>query len=133
MRPTCHDGDQAWAGGARERTVQCRTAKEMGTTALASTGGACGKACHSKADDGGAMRSDDNTHKAQWSRGLIPGAWAGASSGVLSSATCRAPSVVQTSTQTAGMPWLQARARETVGAKAPSSITHSTSRLSLRS
>ena len=42
------------------------------------------------------------------------------------------PAVVHTSVHGTVLPWPQARARETVGARAPNSITQSISQLSLR-
>jgi hypothetical protein len=45
---------------------------------------------------------------------------------------CCVPAVVHTSVHVTAWPWPQARARETVGASAPNSITQSISQLSLR-
>jgi hypothetical protein len=77
------------------------------------------------------MRSVDNTHSAQWSTATMPGFEVSPESA--SAALRGVLAVVQISIHGTWLPWLQARARETVGAKAPSSITHSTSRLSLLS
>ena len=77
------------------------------------------------------MRSVDSTHNAQWSSTAMPGFEVSPED--ISAALRSVPTVVQISIHGTWLPWLQARARETVGAKAPSSITHSTSRLSLRS
>jgi hypothetical protein len=73
----------------------------------------------------------DNTHSAQWSTTAMPG-FVVSPEGA-SAALRGVPAVVQISIHGTWPPWLQACARETVGASAPSSITHSTSRLSLRS
>jgi hypothetical protein len=77
------------------------------------------------------MRSVDNTHSAQWSTTAMPG-FVVSPEGA-SAALRGVPAVVQISIHGTWLPWLQACARETVGASAPSSITHSTSRLNLRS
>lgn len=77
------------------------------------------------------MRSVDNTHNAQWSSTAMP--CFVVSPEETSAALRSVPAVVQISIHGTWLPWLQARAREIVGASAPSSITHSTSRLSLRS
>ena len=125
---------QVSAGGARDWTVQCRVVSQKEKETGASKGGAWGSPCQTNGSVGGAMRSEANTHRAQWSSMPMPGrAGATGPSAGLSTATRPVPAEVQTSTQLTCEPCTQARARETVGAKAPNSITHSTSRLSLRS
>jgi hypothetical protein len=81
------------------------------------------------------MRSLASTHKAQWSGMMWPGfGTSSVCTSVDAETTTRCvPKVVHTSIPGSAGPWLQARARETVGAKAASSIAHSNHRLSLRS
>jgi hypothetical protein len=77
------------------------------------------------------MRSVDNTHNAQWSSTAMP--CFVVSPEETSAALRSVPAVVQISIHGTWLPWLQARARESVGAKAASSIVHSINWVSLRS
>jgi hypothetical protein len=120
---------QEKTGGARDCTAHGRLVSVNACAKTEKTGGACGKPCHTKGCGGGASLSAMSTHRGQWSTTT----WSGALWSCPDTATLCMPWLVQTSIHvTAVAPCAAARARDTVGAKAPISITASSHQASAR-